>query len=770
MERKLNNNLEQKSSRNEKEKSLLMIYISLPLDSFNQIILKNPNLVNTIDNYGDTLLSYAIKEKKIDICQNILTSKLLDLNYQDKKGNTYLHLAVLYELEKLILLLIEKGIDINKKNKNGNTALNLANLNHLDKIIHLLQNNKSDLIINKKDKMDDHGLNIDKKTQLSKPLSRGRNTKGNSKKKEKKNIDNSDLTANSSKNNKIKKNMKSIKEPNIYSKNLKINLLFEHGEKSNIKKIESLPTLREKQNNLNNDNKKIKNQTSNNRIQNVENEKKPKNKALIIDNKQLNSEKSSNSKMINVDIGNNTSSETKFKTLAFKDKLSKTNNMEEQDKLEDNQMFDFDKEDDLFRVDDLNNDINQNPYFNSNKLKTFREEEEFNKKEAYEKIMKKYIEEVMKNSKNKNEKDSDENNSQNKEDVEYSIRFESESSDEDNMDKNKSNISDTLLNIEKNFKNKNKKTRNNNKLIKENNNKENFFFDSMDENQFSKTLVKKPKKKKLDKLSNKSSEDNNEIEYENPMIYQIYQDKQRYNNNLKDLLKNDSEKTKEIDPNKTSKGMKEPLLFPESEHMPKDLKELDDIVKNNSLNEFLAQINMKKYTKIFIENGFDDMKIIIEQAQKGIYIKDSELKEAGILLPGDRAKILIRIQEKANNFKFAIPKNVYYTCKNVNKINSDINIKNLRNWLKNLRIDCYLKNFVDNGYHSIELLFLQMESQSPLTAEILKEEIGIDKIGHRSRIINKLKEDGRSYINQLKTSVLLVGNANNNKFCDCIVC
>ena len=770
MERKLNNNLEQKSSRNEKEKSLLMIYISLPLDSFNQIILKNPNLVNTIDNYGDTLLSYAIKEKKIDVCQNILTSKLLDLNYQDKKGNTYLHLAVLYELEKLILRLIEKGIDINKKNKNGNTALNLANLNHLDKIIHLLQNNKSDLIINKKDKMDDHGLNIDKKNQLSKPLSRGRNTKGNSKKKEKKNIDNSDLTANSSKNNKIKKNMKSIKEPNIYSKNLKINLLFEHGEKSNIKKIESLPTLREKQNNLNNDNKKIKNQTSNNRIQNVENEKKPKNKALIIDNKQLNSEKSINSKMINVDIGNNTSSETKFKTLAFKDKLSKTNNMEEQDKLEDNQMFDFDKEDDLFRVDDLNNDINQNPYFNSNKLKTFREEEEFNKKEAYEKIMKKYIEEVMKNSKNKNEKDSDENNSQNKEDVEYSIRFESESSDEDNMDKNKSNISDTLLNIEKNFKNKNKKTRNNNKLIKENNNKENFFFDSMDENQFSKTLVKKPKKKKLDKLSNKSSEDNNEIEYENPMIYQIYQDKQRYNNNLKDLLKNDSEKTKEIDPNKTSKGMKEPLLFPESEHMPKDLKELDDIVKNNSLNEFLAQINMKKYTKIFIENGFDDMKIIIEQAQKGIYIKDSELKEAGILLPGDRAKILIRIQEKANNFKFAIPRNVYYTCKNVNKINSDINIKNLRNWLKNLRIDCYLKNFVDNGYHSIELLFLQMESQSPLTAEILKEEIGIDKIGHRSRIINKLKEDGRSYINQLKTSVLLVGNANNNKFCDCIVC
>ena len=151
------------------------------------------------------------------------------------------------------------------------------------------------------------------------------------------------------------------------------------------------------------------------------------------------------------------------------------------------------------------------------------------------------------------------------------------------------------------------------------------------------------------------------------------------------------------------------------------------------------------------------------------YIKDSELKEAGILIPGDRAKLLIRIQEKAGNFKFDVPKSVYYSCKNLKKINNDNNIKNLKAWLKNLRIDNYLKNFIINGYFSIELLFLQMESQSPLTPEILKEEIGIDKIGHRSRIINKLKEDARSYINQLKTSVLLVGNGNNNKFCDCTI-
>ena len=199
------------------------------------------------------------------------------------------------------------------------------------------------------------------------------------------------------------------------------------------------------------------------------------------------------------------------------------------------------------------------------------------------------------------------------------------------------------------------------------------------------------------------------------------------------------------------------------------LEGLKSFKYNNPLKEFLSEINMLKYINIFIENGFDDINLIIEQARKGIYIKDNELKEAGIILPGDRAKILIRIQEKAGNFGFTIPKRVYYVCNNLNMIENDENISYLNNWLKNLKIDNYLMNFINNGYHSIELLLLQMESKNPLTSDILKEEIGIEKVGHRSRIINKLKDEGRSYNNKLKTSVLIVGDGGNNKFCDCLI-
>ena len=795
-----------KTSRNKQTKSSLMINLDLPFDTLSKVISKNPNLVNSIDNKGETLLSYAIKRKNDDVCQLILTSKILDLSYQDKNGNSYLHLAVLYKLEKISQILIEKGININKQNKNGKTCLDLAYSNNFESLIFILKNNKVNKTGKNKEKNLTEDLKNCKKNELIEPSSKGRNTKANSKKKDRSN-NNSKLTAKSTNKNNIKKNIKT-KENNADAKNLKINLLFDYGKKNNsnnIKKIESLPTLREMQKTQKNYKSNIKNPTSLYFIQKTDVGKKTKFKKLVKDNmnKRLTEENSISNKKINIE--NNTSTDTKFKSGTNKDKISKTNNVKEQEKFDDEQLVNLYKDDDVFGLtdsgeyikqlaltSDLNNNLKEYQFLNIDQVKEFKEDDEINLKEEYERINKKYIDEVINSSKMNNTKESDENDSEivSKiyEDDEYRVKFKnnknSESSDDDNDGKNRSSLNildnsiiNTVLNLNKNSPRK--KTRNNNNnnelKIKSDTNKENYLYDFMDDKRFSKTIINKSKNKKEEKNTKKIFDDNNN-EFENQMDYQLYPDnEEKYNHNLNDLLNINDEKNnndkflKETNKIKISEDLKEPLLLPEMEDTPENIEELEDIVKNNSLKEFLVQINMQKYFNIFNENGFDDMKIIIAQAQKGIYIKDSELKEAGILFPGDRAKLLIRIQEKAGNFRFAVPKSVYYTCKNLDKIKNDINIKNLKNWLKNLRVDTYLKNFISNGYHSIELLFLQMESQSPLTAEILKEEVGIDKIGHRSRIINKLKEDGRSYINKLKTSVLLVGNNNNTKFCDCII-
>ena len=177
---------------------------------------------------------------------------------------------------------------------------------------------------------------------------------------------------------------------------------------------------------------------------------------------------------------------------------------------------------------------------------------------------------------------------------------------------------------------------------------------------------------------------------------------------------------------------------------------------------------------LLASNGFDDINLILDQSKNGkSSIQDSELKEAGIKIPGDRAKILIRIQEISNNFDFPIPKEVYYNIKNKKEIENDKNIIKLKEWLKNIKMENYLKNFINCGYYSIELLFIQMNSSNPITNDMLKDEIHIEKVGFRSRIINKLKEDSRSYVGELKINMLAFNkegdeSANKNN-CQCFI-
>lgn len=67
-------------------------------------------------------------------------------------------------------------------------------------------------------------------------------------------------------------------------------------------------------------------------------------------------------------------------------------------------------------------------------------------------------------------------------------------------------------------------------------------------------------------------------------------------------------------------------------------------------------------------------------------------------------------------FNFDVPINTYYTVGDPERIKSSVllndhNIKNIFNWLKELKLEQFTKNFIVKGYHSIELLFMQMGSR-----------------------------------------------------------
>jgi hypothetical protein len=183
--------------------------------------------------------------------------------------------------------------------------------------------------------------------------------------------------------------------------------------------------------------------------------------------------------------------------------------------------------------------------------------------------------------------------------------------------------------------------------------------------------------------------------------------------------------------------------------------ELSPILKNKitkiidkkiELIKFILELNLpEKYAEILIENGFDDLDVLTKQMKLGLSLTYQNLKDIGLGNPGERAKILIHLEEISDNFDFILDKEVIYCNKLPEEKSGSLFL-----FLKKINLEEYFNNFLDNGYNNAELLFVQMSSKNPINEEILKNDIGIKKLGHLQRIMFSLKEETKKYINNLE--------------------
>ena len=131
----------------------LLISSDLSVQSLYQILTKNQALINKTDKNGETFMSYALKRKKDEVSEFLLTSPVLDLTFQDDQGNSYLHLSALTQNDVVALGLIKKGIEINMKNFKGNTALHYAFMKDDTKMKNILIEHGADLTIKNNDQL-----------------------------------------------------------------------------------------------------------------------------------------------------------------------------------------------------------------------------------------------------------------------------------------------------------------------------------------------------------------------------------------------------------------------------------------------------------------------------------------------------------------------------------------------------------------------------------------------------------------------------------------
>lgn len=171
-------------------------------------------------------------------------------------------------------------------------------------------------------------------------------------------------------------------------------------------------------------------------------------------------------------------------------------------------------------------------------------------------------------------------------------------------------------------------------------------------------------------------------------------------------------------------------------------KREEDLSKERLL-EFLKEIGMQHYGDILISEGFDDINLIVHQMKEGFPVLDETLKEIGISSPGDRAKILIRMQQVSNGFDFDFPFEQVFFKNNFS----------IQKWLNNEGLSKYINNFIDAGYQSLELLLIQMASKYKLSDKILKNDIHIINPEDRKIILKSLEKNSQKYVYELSKNI-----------------
>ena len=177
----------------------------------------------------------------------------------------------------------------------------------------------------------------------------------------------------------------------------------------------------------------------------------------------------------------------------------------------------------------------------------------------------------------------------------------------------------------------------------------------------------------------------------------------------------------------------------------KENKELYNSLKFSKIIEFITEINLpKEYANILIDNGFDNLDVLIYQAKHGIALTYENLRDIGIKKPGERIKILVHLDEISNNFNFYFPKKIF---SDDYEINSGFNT--IKNFLEKIGMKKFLNNFIQNGIYNVELLYIQMGSKQSLKKDILIDDLDINA-NDAKKIFFKLYENSRNYINKMK--------------------
>lgn len=161
---------------------------------------------------------------------------------------------------------------------------------------------------------------------------------------------------------------------------------------------------------------------------------------------------------------------------------------------------------------------------------------------------------------------------------------------------------------------------------------------------------------------------------------------------------------------------------------------------------WLKEINLEELYEVMCDAGYDDIKVMTTQMIGPLPIVEQDLIDSGIVKPGHRVRIILRLKQdagilpKLKSKKFIENSNFFQCCLLANNATRNMQTTSLSEWLEGLGAGAYYQSFVDTGFDHYETLILMLATGLQVNC-LFFEEIGVKNKDLRKKIQKKLEKD-----------------------------
>ncbi|CAG9332861.1 unnamed protein product [Blepharisma stoltei] len=188
---------------------------------------------------------------------------------------------------------------------------------------------------------------------------------------------------------------------------------------------------------------------------------------------------------------------------------------------------------------------------------------------------------------------------------------------------------------------------------------------------------------------------------------------------------------------------------------------------------WLEKYNLQDMYDKLCEAGFDDLENIASQMQSSLPLKIDDLKRIGIAKIGYIYKFLLNINHDSSSitthsslFKSSTHFHPCGCCSTKKNTEKKKKVPTLKVWLESLNLSELKDKFEEAGFEDFETIIRLMNSKYPVTDSLL-EEIGIQKLGHRIRILANLQDAENT--KELNSSFIIDRTSNKTSCEKCIL-